>query len=423
MEHRRVRILVEPSDYVLGNVGDMAMLAVATERLASLFPTATITVLTDDPEPLMRLCPGVTPLLADGRALWLSQEFLPRRVLRHLPKRWAPKIRHSMPQLVTVMQRCTHWRNAAARESLSTFTRAVREADLVLVAGMGGITDAFSKYASDVLETLDLSLRNKCRVIMVGQGVGPLEHPDLRARAAAILPRLDLIGVREKRASTPVLHALGVPGDRIVATGDDAIEMAYSARRQQLGRGIGVNVRLSSYSGLDESAIDGLRGLLAEICGAIGTSLVPVPISHAPKEDDLGAIRHLMPRHDPELERARSLRTPIEVVRQVQRCRVVVTGSYHAGVFALASGIPTIGLAKSAYYIDKFKGLADMFGCGCEVIVLDQESNLEALRASLLRLWEAAPELRPRLLERAAAQIAMGHAAYRRIHDIVMGAR
>ena len=30
--------------------------------------------------------------------------------------------------------------------------------------------------------------------------------------------------------------------------------------------------------------------------------------------------------------------------------RLVITGSYHAGVFALAQGVPVLALAKSAYY-------------------------------------------------------------------------
>ena len=35
---------------------------------------------------------------------------------------------------------------------------------------------------------------------------------------------------------------------------------------------------------------------------------------------------------------------------------VEVTGSYHAGVFALAQGIPVVGLLQSAYYEQKFIG-------------------------------------------------------------------
>jgi colanic acid/amylovoran biosynthesis protein len=127
-----------------------------------------------------------------------------------------------------------------------------------------------------------------------------------------------------------------------------------------------------------------------------------------------------MPADEGELTRALAIRTPLDLVRQIRRCRVVVTGSYHAGVFALANGIPTIGLARSDYYVDKFLGLADMFRVGCEMVSLDREDAAETVRATLRRMWEDAPAIRPTILASAEAQIAAGHAAYRRIRDAVM---
>jgi glycosyltransferase involved in cell wall biosynthesis/polysaccharide pyruvyl transferase WcaK-like protein len=419
-----VRVLVEPSDYVLRNVGDMAMLHVATERLAGLWPGATIKVLTDEPGPLSCFCPSATPLPAEGRALWLQPDFLPGPLARRLPDDWPKWIRRSAPWSVALFWRAKLWWKAPLRAALAQFTDAVDEADLVIVSGMGGITDYFPKYAEGVLETLNLALARKRPVVMVGQGMGPLEDdPELRARAAAILPRLDLIAIREKRASAPLLLALGVAPDRIAVTGDDAIEMAFALREATLGEGIGVNLRLSDYSEVGPALLDELAQVLADASARLGGSLLPVPVSHVPGEADLDAIRRLMPGEGAELAHAEGLRTPIDLIRQIQRCRVVMTGSYHAGVFALANGIPTIGLAKSAYYVDKFLGLADMFGSGCEVVRLDQQDHPEALRRALDRLWHAAPEIRPALLASAEQQIAAGHAAYRRIFDLVTARR
>ncbi len=133
----------------------------------------------------------------------------------------------------------------------------------------------------------------------------------------------------------------------------------------------------------------------------------------------MDAISGLMPGDEAELKRGLAVRTPVDLIRQVQRCRVVVTGSYHAGVFALANGVPTIGLAKSGYYVDKFLGLADMFGTGCEMVTLDRSDFAEALQSALMRLWKEAPALRPAILASAESQIAAGHAAYRRIREAV----
>ncbi|TIQ21142.1 MAG: polysaccharide pyruvyl transferase family protein [Mesorhizobium sp.] len=418
--HRPIQILVEPSDYVLRNIGDMAMLYAATERLTRLCDNSTINVLTDDPDALRRFCPFATPLSAEGRALWLKPDFRPAKLKRFVPKHWPDRIRRHAPRLVSLFWRLKLRHMPDARAALLRFTDAVDRADLVLVSGMGGITDAFPEYALSVLETLNLALARKGRpVVMVGQGMGPLANAELRARASAILPRLHLIALRETRAGLPLLAELGVSKDRICATGDDAIEMAHEMRLDELGTGIGVNLRLSSYSGVSADILEGLRHVLGATSDSLEAPLIGVPVSWVPREADIDSIRGLMPTDETELNRALAIRTPIDLIRQIQRCRVVVTGSYHAGVFALANGIPTIGLARSDYYVDKFLGLADMFGTGCEMVALDHPNSAEKLRSALRRLWEEAPAIRPAILARAEAQIAAGHTAYRRIRDAI----
>ena len=59
---RPIRILIEPSDYVLRNLGDMAMMQVAATRLVALWPDAEIRILSDRPSDLPAYGPNVTPL-------------------------------------------------------------------------------------------------------------------------------------------------------------------------------------------------------------------------------------------------------------------------------------------------------------------------------------------------------------------------
>jgi colanic acid/amylovoran biosynthesis protein len=107
-----------------------------------------------------------------------------------------------------------------------------------------------------------------------------------------------------------------------------------------------------------------------------------------------------------------------KVIEQVGRCRLVITGSYHAGVFALSQGIPVLGLAKSQYFFDKFRGLSGQFGQGCGVIDLEREGFGEKLRAEAHALWERAAELRPQLLQAASVQITQSRAAYRKLYGM-----
>jgi colanic acid/amylovoran biosynthesis protein len=102
---------------------------------------------------------------------------------------------------------------------------------------------------------------------------------------------------------------------------------------------------------------------------------------------------------------------------------LVVTGSYHGAVFALAQGIPAVGLAGSEYYVAKFRGLAEQFGGGCEVVGLDQPRLEARLEAAVEDGWRSMPALGPRLVRAAERQVAHGRDAYRDLHRIVTAPR
>jgi colanic acid/amylovoran biosynthesis protein len=374
-------VLVEPSDVVLRNSGDMAMLEVALTRLAALFPDTSILVLSDTPDLLPRYVHNVVPLDTVGRRAWLRGD-----------------VRHP-----------------AAR----TFVDVVAGARLIVVAGMGGITDVFRDYALGVLGTLDLAIRHGVPTAMMSQGMGPLLDPALRERAAEILPKVDWIALREARAGVPLLRALGVSRERVCTTGDDAIELALGRGAAPFKRCLGVNLRASDYSGVDDDIIASVRLGVQRAGARVNAQLAAVPISRVPGEEDDATIRRVLRGYDAVLEGGVSFAGPRDVVEQIRHCRVVVAGSYHAGVFALSGGIPVVGLARSAYYVDKFLGLADQFGCGCEVIMLDSADVPDEIDGAVHRLWAAAEDLRSDLLAAAKRQLAEGRAAYQHLCSLV----
>ena len=404
-----MRILVEPSDYVLRNVGDMAMLHVASTRLGALSPDASIEIFSDEPEKLSTYCPNSQPLASAGRRAWNAV-----RLLDGLPVESARAerlLRHRAPRLALRILERRGRLDATLREFVGT----VSQADLLVVAGMGGITDAFPEYAHGLLDTIELAQSYRVPTVMVGQGLGPLGDPHLWDRSRKILSKLDFISLREGASGLPMLRSFGVPRDRIVVTGDDAIEIAHRARADSLGSGIGVNLRASDYSGIAVDSLAAFRSVLHETARKLDASLVSVPISAVPGEEDADTIRTLIDGYDDSIASGNP-RSWTDVFDQLRGCRIVVTGSYHAGVFALAQGIPTVCIASSQYYVDKFVGLADQFGTGCAVIQASPGEPLEAgLSDAIVHHWNMADEMRPLLLQRAKSQIDLGLAAYARI--------
>ena len=429
-----LRIVVDSCAYTCRNVGDLAMLTVAVNRLRELWPAASIQVITSAPQIVRAHCGDVGTVPLSGRRLVLQDRLL-GRVDKLLPARIAARwdraerrLRLRNPALVGLSLRLKRTVTGRGFNDAAAFLSAVDRADLCVVSGAGVLTDAFLENALGVLATLEMAAERGIPTAMFGQGIGPIVGAELRSRAADVLPRVGLIAVRERLSSVGLLESLGVSPERIVVTGDDAIEMAMpgggndAALAGVPGRRIGVNMRVAPYADVTPEHLGIVRDALREASQVHAAELVPLPIAHRDRMDVATLQELLADMPGDDVDGGASLDTPQRVIRRVSDCRIVVAGSYHAGVFALAQGIPVVALAGSRYYLDKMRGLADQFGQGCEVVPLEPASRLASrLTDAMNSAWENADLLRPSLLARAAAQVASGRAAYERVATMVRG--
>jgi len=294
--------------------------------------------------------------------------------------------------------------------SPSSFRKRLTGADFLVVSGMGGFNDAFADSACPLLDELEFALQAGVPVVAFGQGVGPITNPELLARARSVLPRLTLISLREGFTGLPLLESFGMPRNRIHLTGDDAIELAYRLRPDVMGGRIGINLRLADYAEAGEEMVDKLRQPLLHAAQTLNSSLVPVPISFHESDSDVEANRKLLDSQS--LMSQESIETPEDVIHQIGKCRVVVTGSYHGGVFALAQGIPVVGLVHSPYYEQKFTGLQKQFPGGCRILDFRRLVKPVEIQDAIHGAWKSAEQVRESLLSVAARQIELSRAAY-----------
>lgn len=420
-----MKILVEPSAHHLMNVGDVSMLTVTVRRLSALWPEASIGVITNDAAKLAVHCPAAVHVPAEGRRLWLDRPLFGARVHHWLPSAAASRLkaverslRHRYPSLTARLIRLRMRLKRESTSEIETFLEWANGADVVVVVGAGLLTDAFSVAALTVLELVETAKRRGASTAMFGQGVGPLTDPELVAAARRVLPTLDLLCLREDKAGKPLLEALGVPAAIIEVTGDDALELAYDAGADApSGTGIGLSLRLARYSEVGDALAKMIGDTVREAAGRLNAELVSVPISDYPNERDRDSIaRALGLATDAESGEEVS---PAATIAAVRRCRVVVTGSYHAGVFALAQGIGVIGLANSEYYTGKFEGLADQFAGHCAVVMLDDPQLAESLTRAVDAAWSESESVAPILIAAAKLQVAKAQAAYGRFKEIV----
>jgi colanic acid/amylovoran biosynthesis protein len=418
-----MNILFE-SGYANYNWGDASMVHEEIRRLKRLYPEASITladrassVVAERHSRVEPLPPGLRRAWRQQRPLWSRLDAVAPGVVDRLATEWAA--------VWEVLGRTKMWmmgRNAEAREA---FLHRFEEMDILFVGGGGHLTDAggLSGPAENMLNLIMHALGRDVPVFMFGHGIGPLHSHKLREKARRALPGVRLLTVRERMFSYPQARELEVPEARLAVTGDDAVSFAYRHRPDALGEAIGVNLRVGSDSGVSASATDRVGKALSEVAITRAAPLCPVPISHAGPtgeldvDRDTDTIRSILSAAGVDSDGGASLQTVETVVEQVGRCRVVVTGSYHAGVFALSQGVPVVALYRSEYYNNKLKGLADMFGVGCTVLRADRPDIEEVLEEAVTKAWESAEEVRPRLLDAAEKQVEAADAAYARLAE------
>ena len=393
-----VRILVDQSGYDLLNIGDVAMLQSCVARLRMQWPGAEIMIIAHDPQRVASYCPGTVAI----------------RTLAHLPLfRLLPRrTRLASEQAWKIA--APYFSSRFGRERIvqepHTAIQAVQAADLVVASGGGYLTDTWWWHAAGVLSLLSLAQRLGKPTAMFGQGIGPIGQRALRAQASAVLPELMILGLREGRTGRDLALSLGMPPNAVIVTGDDALELIGDTGVTG-GRALGVSVRVSGYAGVDSAAATAVGDLVLEAAAALDAPIVGLPISrHAADADVLRAL--LQRRHSRADTVLDDIASPQALVSAAASCRAIVTGSYHAAVFGLAQGVPTVCLAKSSYYDAKFRGIRALFPDACFVVSLDVSDFPSRLRTTIQQAWHLPASARATAMDTAVRLRGAGREAY-----------
>lgn len=417
-----MRIVIDNSGYGLTNLGDLAMLQVGVARLRELLPDATFDVITTAPERLAQFVPTARPLSTTGRELFWQDRNLFGGLHRLVPGRATTvltglerRVRRRWPRAAAAWAGRRYARRGVDVRPMGEYLAAVEGAAAVVATGGGFLTDVFGRHARNVLEQVGWAARAGKPTALFGQAIGPVTSSGLRRALREVLPRVDLIALREGRAGVPLLRSLGVDPGKVVVTGDDAIEPAYRLRPDRPGHDVGFNLRLASYSGVEDDDLAAVAAAVAEFARKHGARVRSLPVSVGGSDSDVAAMAGLTAADDPPPA------VPEDLIRRAGACRAVVTGSYHAGVFALSQGVPVVGVAKSDYYRLKFLGLADQFGPGCELVDAEAGDLPGRVAAALGRAWDSADAAHGPLLRAAERQVAASQAAYERFAGLLGG--
>jgi len=416
-------ILIDWGGYAFKNVGDTAMLQVAIRRIQKRYPAATLHVVAhpDQEAALAASCPGTRLVSSRDRGAFFTY-----RTPVHGLDRQFPGVTAAWDQVWPGSQKFLGRAKARFRnEDLQPFIAyeaLIRRCSLVIAAGGGYLNDSFLGHALPTLYTLNAASRYGIPTAVLGQGIGPVENKRLQVALASTLPGIDVVALREGRLGPMYMSKAKVDEDHVYVTGDDAISLSASFRPDALGSHVGLNLRLASYSNVTHAQLESVKVGLVSGLSSVAADLVPVPISFnrsATHAADIASVQEVLRGTDLDLTDWTSPETPAAVLQQVSGCRIVVTGSYHGAVFALAQGIPAVCVVASDYYAAKFGGCADLFGEGVYLVDLRRDDSIMMLSNAIRSAWEAAPERRTSLLRAADDQIQASRDAYEAVFAYV----
>jgi len=320
---------------------------------------------------------------------------------------------HHQPKIETLMVD-----SHESEREIKNIYPGIAQYDLYVPTGGGYLCDSDKRFLFPLFDRLEAAQSKGILTVMVGQGIGPLDDLELRKRAGEILPKLDYLLIREEKLTRPLLDSLGMSSDKILMTGDDAIEPAYLARKDNLGTGIGLSLRVAGYTDFNRGHINAIRPIIFKAAKKYKAKLVSAPIDA--NDADKEYLAELMQGYSQTSSSWKKFESTSAIINRISECRIMITGTFHGAVFAISQGIPVIGLANSIEYWNKLSGLAMEFGVdGCQILMLDDMNLDDNLLKAIDFAWSSAERLRPQLLDEAKRQIDMGYDAYRKIFSLV----
>ena len=245
------------------------------------------------------------------------------------------------------------------RRDMKRFEELIAEHDALVFPGGSIFQDATSMMSPGYYAKLvEVAKRAKKKVIMVGQGVGPLTSFLGKRASIGAFNSADAIAVRDP-ASMALLKELGVKTPVRVAA-DMAFLMPQAEATTddesfKVGnmRAIGIAPR-SLPKGHDAAALFG------EFCRLVFQSGVMPVLIPMDKNEDVPLIQEISNRQGGRIPDLRKLATPVELLKRMDRMDAVIAVRLHAGILASSVGCPPLMIG----YDPKVTAFAKMLELG-----------------------------------------------------------
>jgi polysaccharide pyruvyl transferase CsaB len=309
-----------------------------------------------------------------------------------------------------------HGIRAMPRRDMKAYSDAVGKHDALVFAGGSIFQNVTSNRSLAYYANLVRVAKGaKKPVLMVGQGVGPINGFLGRRMAAGAFNAADLIVVRDP-VSQATLRELGVKTPTKVAA-DPAFLLPEPEGAEEQGFGVG-NMRTIGIAprpfGKDTKKAVQIFAELARLL--FQANFMPVLIEMDRKHDEQ-LILDVSKQQGGKVPEMRKLQSPVQIQQRMARMDAVIAMRLHAGILAATVAVPSLMIA----YDPKVTALAKMLDTGAalpaenitaqrifdnfQTFYKERERNIKILerkRAELRKLAEVNVEvIRESLLNRS----------------------
>ncbi|MHB1001108.1 MAG: polysaccharide pyruvyl transferase CsaB [Armatimonadota bacterium] len=294
----------------------------------------------------------------------------------------------------------THGIRAVPRMALSQVSDAIRSCDLFISGGGSLIQDATSlRSLIYYLTLIGLAKFYRRKVMILGQGIGPLRRGFARRLSALVLNGVDMITVRDAQ-SAELLREIGVKKPTVQVTADPTLLLTPCSDDEvnRLLSDVGISGdeeivavslrRWPEAPELEAAEKTAFEQIAKELPARLLFITMQTPFDRQLSEEMAGSIQTAAVQ--PEAWSAEQL------IGVLGKCSMVVGMRLHALILAATVGVPSIGIS----YDPKVEHFIDI--SGQEGITLsDTARGLLADRVK--QAWNRRTELASRLSDRIPA--------------------
>lgn len=251
----------------------------------------------------------------------------------------------------------------AAEDPASAVIEAIRAADGVAIAGGGNIASTWPMHIFERSTIGEIARITGTPLVVSGQTIGPFLTDEDAALVTTLLSSASMVGLREG-ASLALCRSLGVPEELLTGTIDDASFLDGSAPAWDDAYCL---VTLSTHVGDEdrETFITRTAELLDSIATHTGLAIVFAPHFGSLLPGDVrgdsvlhGRVAAAMSAESVEIAATDAAAS----ASLAHHASLVITSRYHPAVFAVAAGVPTLGISVDDYTSVKLTGALGNFG-------------------------------------------------------------